>query len=106
MAVTKFGTSNLFGKQKFNRLGQAADSVAASPFVFFNVEYLVVAGAGGGGANSYGGGGGAGGYRTSASYSAAKGTALTVTVGAGGAGAAGPTGGVGGTGIGSQAPIL
>ena len=33
MAVTKFGTSNIFGKQKFNRLGQAAASVAPSPDV-------------------------------------------------------------------------
>jgi hypothetical protein len=89
MAVTKFGSSNIYGKQKFNRLGQAADSVAAQfaratggtitqsggytihtftssgnfvPTQNLTVEYLVVAGGGGGGVF---GGGGAGGYRTS-----------------------------------------
>jgi hypothetical protein len=47
VAVTKFGSSNLFGKQKFNRLGQAADSVAARAALI--VDYLVVAGGAGGG---------------------------------------------------------
>jgi hypothetical protein len=52
-------------------------------------DYLVVAGGGGGGdgvtAANNGGGGGAGGYLTSTGYSCARGTGLTVTIGAGGA---------------------
>ena len=33
MAVTKFGSSNIFGKQKFNRLDQAAFSVDNSSII-------------------------------------------------------------------------
>jgi hypothetical protein len=55
------------------------------------VDYLVVAGGGGGGSwCGAGGGGGAGGYRTSfpggTKLTITKGSATTVTVGAGGAG--------------------
>jgi hypothetical protein len=62
VAVTKFGSSNLFGKQKFNRFNQAADSVAAQAVLL--VDYLVVAGGGGGGGgtDTVGAGGGAGGF--------------------------------------------
>jgi hypothetical protein len=89
MALTKFGSSNIFGKQKFSRLNQAADSVAAQfsratggtitqsggytihtftssgnfvPTQNLTVDYLVVAG-GASGAGHQGGGGGAGGLR-------------------------------------------
>ena len=54
----------------------------------YNVRYLVIAGGGGGGGTNHGSGGGAGGYRTlsCASFTVNKGTAYTVTVGAGGTG--------------------
>ena len=53
-----------------------------------SVNYLVVGGGGGGGSR-FGGGGGAGGFLEGQSFAVAKGTAYTVTVGAGGAGGIG-----------------
>lgn len=49
-----------------------------------SVEVLVVGGGAGGASD--GGGGGAGGYRSNSSFSVAKGTSYTTTIGAGGAG--------------------
>ena len=62
--------------------GFAVASLGEAPT---SVEYVVVGGGGGGG-NGGGGGGGAGGYRTDSSFSVAKNTSYTVTIGAGGAG--------------------
>ena len=69
-----------------------AASGTFTPKVALSCDYLVVAGGGGGGP-SYGGGGGAGGFREGLALSAASGTPIAVTVGAGGVGGNTPANG-------------
>jgi len=74
-----------------NPYSTAASPAATAPPLAItaptSVNYLVVGGGGGGGSR-FGGGGGAGGFLEGTSFAVAKGTAYTVTVGAGGAGGA------------------
>ena len=81
MGFSKFNTSNIYGKQKFNRLNTSIDSITITP-VTPSIDYLIVAGGGGGGAGT-GGGAGAGGL-LQGTINVVVGTSYTITVGAGG----------------------
>jgi hypothetical protein len=99
MAITKFGSSNLFGAQKFNRANQAVNAVASTGS--FAASYFVQGGGAGGNrglSNSNYGSGGAAGIQREGNTTFSPVTQYTVTVGAGGAGASGGSGSAGSAG--------
>jgi hypothetical protein len=96
MAITKFGTSNIFAAQKFSRASMASNSIALTgPFA---LNYLILGGGAGGNrglSNSNYGSGGAAGIVLEGTTSVSFNVGYAIAIGGGGSG--GTTNGGGGT---------